>query len=213
MFLQEKPIPIKKNVRISLILTILLFIFWRLDFLFAFILHGFVPWIKNFIIVVIFFCISTKAYIELYHIVLNIKKIRLVRLIPFTILFLGLGWTLSNPLNINYELLKGKVIFRACYEEEKHLVTVKLREAGRFEIHTKGPFFYEEYFLGKYQIQKDSLYLKYRNRNPEFFSDVLYIDEVNNYLVPVNKNDTSNTIKTITYDICVNYKERGLIIE
>ncbi|WP_143525172.1 hypothetical protein [Labilibacter marinus] len=81
-----------------------------------------------------------------------------------------------NPLKINLEKIYGQVDFRACYEGTQNQATFELRETGKFEIHWTGVFFYDEFFMGEYKKNGDTIFLDFETEIPRDLSDTLIID-------------------------------------
>lgn len=46
-----------------------------------------------------------------------------------------------NPLSIDLDFIYGKVNLRACYEGTQNQAIFKLRDNGKFDIHSTGVFF------------------------------------------------------------------------
>ncbi|HLP93871.1 MAG TPA: hypothetical protein VK168_07520 [Saprospiraceae bacterium] len=94
----------------------------------------------------------------------NYKKV--YAYIPIIIVPVIFAETIYNPLNIDADILYGKVVYEACFEGTQNQAKFKLRENGHFDIHWTGVFFYDEYFIGKYEEKNDTLYLNFNKGFP-----------------------------------------------
>lgn len=81
-----------------------------------------------------------------------------------------------NPLKINVdELIRGKILFKACYEGTQNEAKFYLREEKKFDVHWTGAFFYDEFFTGVYEKKGDTILLKFNKKQLDEFGDTLII--------------------------------------
>ncbi len=120
---------------------------------------------------------------------------------PLLVLILGSGLLITVPFNIEKKLY-GDVVFRACYEGTQNQATFKLRENNRFEIHYTGVFFYDNFVTGKYKLNNDTLYLVYDNEPGTRFGDIVYMDSISEFLIPIRKDTLSISRSNFYFGYC-----------
>lgn len=123
--------------------------------------------------------------------------------IPIGVLLIGLLDGMYNPFGINLENVYGDVTFRACFEGTQNQATFKLREPDEFEIHWTGVFFYDEFFVGTYSKNGDTLLLDYDGKRPSRFGDKILMDNKNESLQTIRtKNDSLENVVSFYYGYC-----------
>jgi len=108
-----------------------------------------------------------------------------------------------NPLKVDLNKIYGEVIFRACFEGTQNQATFKLLENNKFELHWTGVFFYDQFFTGSFQIEGDTLFLKYNNAKPIRFGDKILMNNEEGLLVPIrSENDSLKNVVPFYYGYC-----------
>lgn len=154
-------------------------------------------------IATLFVWISIKILVEIVRIIKNRKALKLTSFLPIGILLIGLLDGMYNPLRLNLENVYGDVTFRACYEGTQNQATFKLREPDKFEIHWTGVFFYDEFFIGKYSKNGDTLLLDYDGKRPSRFGDMILMDNENEILQTIRtEKDSLEYVVPFYYGYC-----------
>ncbi len=128
-------------------------------------------------ILILFLWLTIKIIIEIVRLIRHRHNLTLKFCLPFAIMTISLLDGMFNPLKIDLDSLYGKVIFRACYEGTQNQATFKLRDNGKFDLHSTGVFFHDRFYVGKYQKYGDTIVLDYDGIKPRIFGDSLVISE------------------------------------
>ena len=123
---------------------------------------------------------------------------------PTILIILILLFIFFNTFSFDVEnRIYGKVIFRACYEGTQNQSTFKLRENNRFEIHSTGVFFFDEYVMGQYSKQGDTLVLAYDDEKNKYDWNKVFMDNKDSILVPIeHQPDTTRRQVSYYYGYC-----------
>jgi hypothetical protein len=176
----------RKNLIISLTISILFIGLIRLQPIWERRLGGFWNILFALAMVILFFWLIVKIIKEIIRIIKLRDKLTFKIFIPIMILLIVLFDGMYNPLKIDLESIYGKVTFRACYEGTQSQSTFTLRDNGKFEIHATGVFFSDEYIIGKYSRNGDTIFMHFDSKTPRLFGDTIIIKDENLFVL---KND------------------------
>lgn len=126
-------------------------------------------------IAVLFFWLIVKIIIEISRLIKQRKNLTFKLFVPIMIMTVLLLDGMFNPLKIDLDKVYGQIEFRACYEGTQNQATLNLRESGKFDIHSTGVFFYDEFFTGKYVKNGDTILLDFKTEKPRNLSDTLVV--------------------------------------
>jgi len=130
------------------------------------------------IIATLFVFLIVKIVIEIVRIIRDRNNLNLKLFIPILIMIVSLTDGLFNPLKINLNSIYGQEVFRACYEGTQNQATLILRDDDKFDLHWTGVFFYDEFFVGKYSMNGDTIILEYKKNKPDrLYGKLIVIDE------------------------------------
>ena len=101
--------------------------------------------------------------------------------IPTLIMVIALLDSLCNPLKIDLDFVYGKVNIQAYSEYGPSQATLKLRNNGKFDLHSTGVFFYDRLYLGDYKKMGDTIILDFKGIKSRIISDTLVIHGGNIY--------------------------------
>ena len=183
-----------RNLEISLIISILFVGLIRLRPIWERYPGGFWNVLFFLAIAVLFFWILTKIAMEIIQIIKRRKELSCKTFMPILVLIIGIALGTYNPFKIDLDSVYGKTVFRACYEGTQNQATFKLRDSGKFDIHSTGVFFSNNFYTGKYSMKGDTILMDFDTEIPVMLSDTLIIKEGNLYRL---KSDT--LIKTHFY--------------
>ena len=138
-------------------------------------------------IAILFFWILAKIVIEIIRIIKVRSELSFKVFIPILVLVIGIADGMYNPFKIDLDSIYGKTVFRACYEGTQNQATFKLKDSGKFEIHSTGAFFSDNFYTGKYSMNGDTILMDYDAEIPRIFGDTLIIKGQNLYRL---KSDT-----------------------
>ena len=144
------------------------------------------------LIVVGFVWLIIKLVKEIIGLIKNRKTFKTNHLLP-TILIIGvLCFIFFNEFSFDIEdKIYGKVVFRACHEGTLNHATFKLREGNRFELHSMGVFFSDDYFIGTYKQIGDTLILDYDSDRSVRFGDRIFMDNQKEQLTIIRQGNDS----------------------
>lgn len=134
---------------------------------------------------VLFFWLIGKIIKEFFFLIKQRHELKLKLFTPLIIMLLSFCLTLFYPFGINFESGHGNIVFRACYEGTQNQSSFKLMDNSKFEIHSTGVFFSDNYYTGKYSKNGDTIFLRFDNEKPKLLSDTILVR--NNYLYAVKK--------------------------
>jgi len=177
----------RKNLIISIVISILFLGLIRLEPIWERQPGGFWNVLFFLAILVLFFWSIVKIIKEIIRIIKLRNHLTFNIFIPIIVLSISLLDGVFNPFRIDLESIYGQVTFRACYEGTQNQSTFKLRDNGKFDVHSTGVFFSDYYFTGKYSRNGDTIFLSFDNEIPRLLGDTLIIK--NEYLY-VQKKDT-----------------------
>ena len=183
-----------RNLKISLIISILFVGLLRIRPIWERYPGGFWNVLFFLAIAVLFFWILTKIAIEVIRIIKKRKELSIRVFMPILVLTIGIALGMYNPFKIDLDSVYGKTVFLACYEGTQNQATFKLRDSGKFDIHSTGVFFSDNFYTGKYSMKGDTILMDFDTEIPVMLSDTLIIKEGNLYRL---KSDT--LIKTHFY--------------
>jgi hypothetical protein len=192
-----------RNLKISLIISILFVGLIRLKPIWERNPGGFWNLLFYLVIAILFFWLIVKIIIEIIRLIKQRKNLTLRLIIPILIMSLLLLDGIFNPLKIDLNSIYGNVIFRACFEGTQNQATFKLLDNNKFEIHWTGVFFYDEYFVGTYEKHGDTLYLDYRWKKPIRFGERILMNNEKEILQTIrSENDSLRNVVPFYYGYC-----------
>jgi len=180
---------VKKNLMRNLIKPLILSILFLgmtiLEPIWSRKLGGFWNILVYLTLVVLFFWLLVKIIKEIIIIIKQRRALNFKLFLPLTIMTLSFYLTFFEPFRINLEKDSSKVVFKACYEGTQNQSTFQLMDNGKFEIHSTGVFFSDNYFNGTYSRNGDTIFLKFDAEKPRLISDTIVIQ--NEYLFALKK--------------------------
>jgi hypothetical protein len=192
-----------RNLKISLIISILFIGLIRLKPFWERNPGGFWNFLFYLAIAILFFWLIIKIIKEIFRLIKQRKNLTFRLFIPILIMTLLFLDGIFNPLKIDLNRLYGNVIFRACFEGTQNQATFKLLDNDRFEIHWTGVFFYDEYFVGTYEKNGDTLYLDYRWKKPIRFGEKILMNNEKEILQTIrSENDSLRNVVPFYYGYC-----------
>ena len=172
-----------KNLKISLIISVLFLGLIRFQPIWERHPGGFWNVLFFLSIVILFFWLITKIIKEIIQLIRQRKNLTFKLFIPLMILTIALFDGMFNPFKINLESIYGQVIFRACYEGTQNQATFYLRDNGGFDIHSTGVFFSDNFYTGKYKRYNDTIILSFDTEVPRLFGDTLLVKDDNLFVI------------------------------
>jgi hypothetical protein len=192
-----------RNLKISLIISILFVGLIRFIPIWERNPGGFWNLLFYLVIAILFFWLIVKIIKEIIRLIKQRKNLTFRLFTPILIMTLLLLDGIFNPLKIDLNSLYGNVVFRACFEGTQNQATFKLLENNKFEIHWTGVFFYDEYFVGTYEKQDDTLFLDYRGKRPIRFGDKILMNNEKEILETIrSENDSLKNVVPFYYGFC-----------
>lgn len=91
----------------------------------------------------------------------NYKKIE--SYLPILLIPLTFYISFFAPFKVDLDKLYGEVTYQACYEGTMNQATLKLRGKNKIEIRWTGAFFSDDFFIGSYKQNNDTLYFDFEN--------------------------------------------------
>lgn len=156
------------------------------------------------LIVIGFIWLAVELIKQIIGLIKNRRIFDWSHLLPSILIIGVLCFIFFNTFSFNVEeKIYGKVTFRACFEGTQNQATFKLKEGNKFEIHWTGVFFYDEYFTGTYRQIGDTLILNYQSERPIRFGNRIFMDNENQSLVSIRKeNDSLKNVVSFYYGYC-----------
>jgi len=164
-----------KNIKISLIISILVIVLMRFYPVLERKLGGFWNILINLSIFILIIWMVIKIFREVYKLFKVRKRIHRKDFIPVLILIIAFLEIELNFFNIDFESSYGKVDTIAYYSGTQNQAILKLRENGNFDIHWTGAFFSDNFYIGKYERKGDSLIMDFESEIPRRFGRTLII--------------------------------------
>ncbi|MDP3462328.1 MAG: hypothetical protein Q8S18_06040 [Bacteroidales bacterium] len=164
-----------RNLKISLIISILFVGLIRFRPIWERNPGGFWNMLFFLGIAVLFFWLIIKIIIEITRLIKRRKILTLKSFIPILIMTISLMDGIFNPFKVNLDKVYGQVVFRACYEGTQNQATFKLRACGKFDIHSTGVFFSDNFYTGDYIKTGDTILLNFNTEIPRNLNDTLFI--------------------------------------
>lgn len=115
------------------------------------------------------------------------KEVTINRWLPTAVALVTLSYTFLSPYRLDSERLESKVVLRACYEGTQNQAYILFRADSTFEMNFTG-IVADKWYYGTYNRNADSLFLRYRTKQPLHFGDTLTIKGDN---LLTTKKDTS----------------------
>ena len=133
--------------------------------------------------VLIFFLILSISFIKNVVFVLKIRKnLKPPIYMPSIIYAATIIFCFTLPSS---EILESKAIVSAGYKGTQNQATINFRANKKFELHWSATFGYNEWFIGNYSQNRDTLFLKYEGSKPYRFGEKILIK--NGSLVTLDK--------------------------
>lgn len=170
MRVKEKNIDLLLSILLSLTLVLLVNTDYYLKKI-----GGFILLVTGIIILIIGLIILGKIIIRT-RLLIKYKALRTKKsIIPLIIYILALIEAIINPFDFNVESFQNEIAFRACYEGTMNTSEIIFRENNTFEFTRIGFFAYVDYSSGTWQLNSDSLIMRYKGEKPTRLSDTLII--------------------------------------
>lgn len=177
----------KKNKR-----TIVVTIVWIAYLLLTIFYHHIDKYLKGVVRITLTLLIPIAFIMMFFYVIKGLLKIFRNRqhlsfrfCLPTLFALTTLIYTLFSPWRLDSEKLESNVVLRACFEGTQNQAYIKLRQDKSFEINWTGVFFYDEWFLGTYSQNADTIYLNYETARPFRFGDTIVNN--GNSLITINK--------------------------
>ncbi|NLD50206.1 MAG: hypothetical protein GX660_23970 [Clostridiaceae bacterium] len=147
-------------------------------------------------LIVLFIWIFVKIILEVVRVIKWKMEKKTIK--SLVILIVVLFFSIANPFNIDLDFIYGKVKFKACYEGTMNGATLKIREENKFDLHWYGAFGYDEFFIGNYEINGDTLWLYYLSNRPSRFGSKILMDSDNELLITL-RGDTDSLENVVDF--------------
>jgi len=164
-----------RNLKISLILSVLLIGFIRLRPIWE-------RMLGDFFILFYFLCNSillvwliVKIIKEVIWLSKQRNNLNYKIFIPTLIMTMALLDGLFNPFRIDLDFIYGEVNIQAYSEYGPGQEILKIRDNGKFDLQSTGVFFYNRWYLGKYKKNGDTIALNFDGNSPRNFCDSLVV--------------------------------------
>ncbi len=131
----------------------------------------------TFFLIVVY---ATKGVIQIYR---ERKNLTFKFCLPTIIAVAALAYIIFSPWRLDSENLESEVEFRACYEGTQSQSYIKFREDKTFELNATGVFFSDDWCLGHWLKNGDTIFFKFDKKKPRILSDTVIISK--EYLVPI----------------------------
>ena len=137
---------------------------------------------------------AIKGVIQIYR---ERKNLTFRFCLPTIIAVTVLIYLLLSPWHLDSEDLESEVEFRACYEGTQNQAYIKFRADKTFEINSTGVFFSDDWYLGHWLRNGDTIFFKFDNKKPRLLSDTVIISK--EYLIPIAEFNNDSLINYNRY--------------